>query len=66
MIMVLQGKRGDDVCALCGKPIRQGTIFVIRPVPYKTGQFAWIFAHLWCDAARRGAKKERFCPVKGH
>lgn len=63
---VIQAKKSGDVCALCGREIRPGTVFVIKPVPYQNGQFAWIFAHLWCDAARRGARPVRYSPVKGH
>ena len=59
MFQVIQARKGGDICALCGKEIKPGTVFVIRPVPYKMGQYAWIFAHLWCDARRRGATKER-------
>lgn len=57
MYTVLQAKKSGDVCGLCGKPIRPGTVFVIRHIEGKNGQFAWIFAHLWCDAARRGAQR---------
>ena len=63
MYQVIQAKQGGDICAHCGRPIRAGSVFVIRPVPYKTGQVAWVFMHIWCDAQRRGATKEK---LRGH
>lgn len=60
MYTVIQAKRGADVCAHCGKEIRPGTVFVIKPVPFKKDQFAYVFMHLWCDAERRGARRERW------
>ena len=59
VISVIQQKKGGEVCALCGEPIKPGTVFVIRHVTASNGLGAWLFCHLWCDAARRGAHKER-------
>lgn len=59
MITVLQARKDGDICALCGEPIRKGTVFVLKHITLPNGLGAWLFCHLWCDAARRGAKKER-------
>lgn len=60
MFHVLQKQKGADLCWYCGKEIRKGTVFVIKPIPTEKGQYAYAFLHLWCDAERRGARRERF------
>lgn len=61
MFQVIQARQGGDLCAACGKAIRPGTVFVIKPIPLKghEGQYAYVYMHLWCDARRRGAQKEK-------
>ena len=64
MITVLQAKKNGDVCALCGQPIKRGTVFVLRHYSTPNGLGAWLFVHLWCDAERRGARRERLRPER--
>ena len=44
-----------DVCALCQKEIKPGTVFVVRRVLLPDGNNAYIPAHLWCNARAKGA-----------
>lgn len=60
MFTVLQAKKSTDLCCYCGKEIRRGTVFVIKPIPIQNGQYAYGYMHLWCDAMTRGAHKEHF------
>ena len=60
IIVDMARERGiADICGICGKPIKPGTVFALVKIRGENGEKGWIFAHLWCDARRRGATKER-------
>lgn len=58
MISVIQAQKGGDICALCGKPIKPGTVFVLKRVSLTDGSNALLFVHLTCNAYVRGARPQ--------
>ena len=58
MISIIQAQKGGDICALCGKPIKPNTVFVLKRVHLANGTTALLFAHLGCNAYARGARPQ--------
>ena len=58
MISVIQAQKGGDICALCGKPIKPSTVFVLKHARLADGTTALLFVHLTCNAYVRGARPQ--------